>query len=279
MKKTSSILFALTLGIGAVWGQDNIDLLDRIDVNFTDISSRKISGGDYILSIQAFDASNNTLNVPLNVEAVEMDTERPGFSKSTDIATTYQDENGIWHLSVNEGKQGSMIVYVYQPTYWWYDFWMPITIEQPVDSVSITPNPSTLTIAKGDEVTFTVTTYPATASYPKMRLDGLGPEGFLELVGEPSYSGSNDGTMTFTVKALETRFSSGFSIRGDQNFFIKSCYFPIVEEGIITGVVPVSERSRTVACYNLLGKKLPKTPDSGIYIIVYDNGKVEKVVK
>ncbi|MDR0874362.1 MAG: hypothetical protein LBN27_13025 [Prevotellaceae bacterium] len=50
--------------------------------------------------------------------------------------------------------------------------------------------------------------------------------------------------------------------------------------GVITGtVVPVSERSRTAAYYNLLGQKLLQEPASGVYIIVYDTGKVEKIVK
>ncbi|MDR0873183.1 MAG: leucine-rich repeat domain-containing protein [Prevotellaceae bacterium] len=31
--------------------------------------------------------------------------------------------------------------------------------------------------------------------------------------------------------------------------------------------------------YNILGTKLPKEPASGVYIILYDNGKVEKVIK
>ncbi|MDR0872499.1 MAG: leucine-rich repeat protein [Prevotellaceae bacterium] len=47
-----------------------------------------------------------------------------------------------------------------------------------------------------------------------------------------------------------------------------------------TGVVsPVGERSRTVACYSILGQKLPKEPESGIYIILYDNGTAKKFVK
>ena len=34
-----------------------------------------------------------------------------------------------------------------------------------------------------------------------------------------------------------------------------------------------------VGYYNTLGQKLPQEPQSGIYIILYDNGETEKVVK
>ncbi|MDR0872384.1 MAG: leucine-rich repeat domain-containing protein [Prevotellaceae bacterium] len=42
-----------------------------------------------------------------------------------------------------------------------------------------------------------------------------------------------------------------------------------------TGLTP----AQVAGYYNLLGKKLDAAPDTGIYIIVYDNGKVEKVLK
>ena len=34
-----------------------------------------------------------------------------------------------------------------------------------------------------------------------------------------------------------------------------------------------------VGYYNIMGQKLPKEPQSGIYIIMYSNGTAEKVVK
>jgi hypothetical protein len=47
-----------------------------------------------------------------------------------------------------------------------------------------------------------------------------------------------------------------------------------------TGVSEVSTTSNTIAgYYTVLGKKLDKAPESGLYIIVYDNGKAEKIVK
>ncbi|GHT57042.1 hypothetical protein FACS18945_0320 [Bacteroidia bacterium] len=50
--------------------------------------------------------------------------------------------------------------------------------------------------------------------------------------------------------------------------------------GVTTGIVsPVSERSQIVGYYSILGQKLPKEPESGVYIIVYDNGKAEKVAR
>ena len=39
------------------------------------------------------------------------------------------------------------------------------------------------------------------------------------------------------------------------------------------------QSANIIGYYNILGKKLENEPTSGIYIIVYDNGKTEKVVK
>jgi len=273
MKKISNLLLALILGIGAAWGQDNLDLLDRIHCTFFDLEARKISGGDYLLDIKALDANNQVLDVPLNVEAVEMDPENPGFSKPTDIATTYQDENGIWHLAVNKGKQGRVIVYVYQPTYWWFDEWMPVDIIEAVDSITIIPDPRAedFSMTVGQQQTFVVTTYPATASYPKMAIDGIGPAQALQLVEGPFYSGEYDEIMTFTVKALEVNSNASIWVRGDNGYLVKGWYVTIVEgegetdpltydEGII--INGIKWATRNVAAP---GAFVDKPEDTGMY--------------
>ena len=54
---------------------------------------------------------------------------------------------------------------------------------------------------------------------------------------------------------------------------------------IITGVPVVETQciaslpANIIGYYSILGTRLPKEPASGIYIIVYDNGTAEKVVK
>jgi len=49
---------------------------------------------------------------------------------------------------------------------------------------------------------------------------------------------------------------------------------------IITNANEISAGSAAIAgYYNILGTKLPKAPENGVYIILYDNGKVEKVVR
>ena len=47
---------------------------------------------------------------------------------------------------------------------------------------------------------------------------------------------------------------------------------------VSVGVVE-AEPALIVGYYSILGQKLPKEPQSGVYIIVYDNGKTEKVLK
>ena len=51
-------------------------------------------------------------------------------------------------------------------------------------------------------------------------------------------------------------------------------------EGFSTSMDKVSSGSAAaVAYYSILGVKLPQVPQSGVYIVVYDNGKTEKVVR
>ena len=50
--------------------------------------------------------------------------------------------------------------------------------------------------------------------------------------------------------------------------------------GVVTGVVETQGIALCVAgYYSILGQKLPTEPESGVYVIMYSNGKVEKIVK
>ncbi len=51
-------------------------------------------------------------------------------------------------------------------------------------------------------------------------------------------------------------------------------------EKMTTSIVEINDCSRKIAgYYNILGIKLPQAPEQGMYIILYDNGKAEKVLK
>ena len=53
-----------------------------------------------------------------------------------------------------------------------------------------------------------------------------------------------------------------------------------ITAGGSSGVVKTEcAASLPVAYYSTLGQKLPKEPESGLYIIMYDNGKTKKVLK
>ncbi|MDR0874361.1 MAG: hypothetical protein LBN27_13020 [Prevotellaceae bacterium] len=90
-------------------------------------------------------------------------------------------------------------------------------------------------------------------------------------------------TFTYTLENLLGGTSYYYTLEtlgaGSEVLDSKSGSFTTTGSVPTAAVVPVSERSRTVAYYNLLGQKLLQEPASGIYIIVYDNGKVEKIVK
>jgi uncharacterized repeat protein (TIGR02543 family) len=47
----------------------------------------------------------------------------------------------------------------------------------------------------------------------------------------------------------------------------------------IKNIKAENEHAKIVAYYNIMGQKLPQAPASGIYIILYDNGKSEKIIK
>jgi uncharacterized protein (TIGR02145 family) len=211
MKKTSSILFALTLGIGAVWGQSP---LEKVDFHMSD---GRIIVGD-------------TIDLVVDVTPENHIGYWDIVTYSPNIVKLWQDENG-WHIQplVKEEKFTLESIWYNsggQEIDWITKFFSAI---QPVDSVSITPNPSTLTIAKGDEVTFTATTYPATATYPKMSIDGIGPQAAITLVGDPVYSGEHQEVLTFTVKALEVNENASIWIKGDSGFFLKGWYITIAD--------------------------------------------------
>ena len=62
------------------------------------------------------------------------------------------------------------------------------------------------------------------------------------------------------------------------NGFFVRC---VKDKDINTSVNDISsEKEKTVlGYYNILGKKLLQEPESGIYIILYENGKTEKIIK
>ena len=62
------------------------------------------------------------------------------------------------------------------------------------------------------------------------------------------------------------------------NGFFVRC---VKDKDINTSVNNISlEKEKTVlGYYNILGKKLLQEPESGIYIILYENGKTEKIIK
>ena len=66
------------------------------------------------------------------------------------------------------------------------------------------------------------------------------------------------------------------------NSFNRSYGFCVrcVKDNSISAVNDISEESRNVVGYfDVLGRKFTEEPTSGIYIIVYDNGKTEKILK
>jgi len=61
----------------------------------------------------------------------------------------------------------------------------------------------------------------------------------------------------------------------------KRAVFTTTGGGGVTGIVETRHATslQIVGYYSILGQKLPKEPESGFYIIMYDNGKIEKSVK
>ena len=71
----------------------------------------------------------------------------------------------------------------------------------------------------------------------------------------------------------------------ERSFDLSSIYFSQLrvvklDDYLGAGIkeIPV-EKASVSAFYDLLGRKLPKEPASGIYIILYDNGKAVKAIK
>ncbi len=93
---------------------------------------------------------------------------------------------------------------------------------------------------------------------------------------EHSYTIENLSSNTTYYYVLETLGAFGVLLAE------KSDEFTTTENGITTDVVEIDNYSslpEIVGYYNILGKKLENEPANGIYIIMYDNGKAEKVMK
>jgi len=267
MKKTFIFLLALTLGVGAAWGK-----------TITSISLNPHPG-----RILVGDKIQLSVNIaPSDWDEGYWDIQLIGDGASN--ATVWQESNKWYLKPIVKDSPFRIRIRGYngegqtcaQNVYEW-------TAIQGVDSITISPNPSTLTMEKNEEVTFTVTTWPKDANYPEMTL--IVPTGTIEvcngveLVGKVSYSEERNRILTFTLKALTDCNRAEFELQGDQYKCIRNIQFPIVEEKLPTGIETLYTTSLPVGYYNILGQKLRQEPESGVYIIMYDNGKTKKAVK
>ncbi|MDR0872192.1 MAG: DUF1566 domain-containing protein [Prevotellaceae bacterium] len=85
----------------------------------------------------------------------------------------------------------------------------------------------------------------------------------------------------FLKSELNISSDTGSSVSLKQNGILNHCIVDGVEV-IDVAVENIKEENALAAVagyYNIIGQKLPKKPESGIYIILYDNGKTEKVIK
>ena len=53
----------------------------------------------------------------------------------------------------------------------------------------------------------------------------------------------------------------------------------VVDDTAIAITTILAEESKIIGYYSITGQKLPQAPEKGIYIVMYDNGKTEKVAK
>jgi hypothetical protein len=102
----------------------------------------------------------------------------------------------------------------------------------------------------------------------------------FDVFGRPSYSEieySNRTTATVTISNNgQTLISSETALLGPP----ESIEFRSIEAKGTTSIAEVSvETARPVGYYSITGQKLNREPDSGIYIIQYDNGKAKKVLR
>jgi len=98
-------------------------------------------------------------------------------------------------------------------------------------------------------------------------------------------SGSTDASFTYTLKDLLSGTTYFYTLEtlttSDVVLFSQSGEFTTKGEtvGVVETWHAASLQPHITGYYSILGIKLSKEPTSGIYIIMYDNGKAEKVVR
>ena len=108
----------------------------------------------------------------------------------------------------------------------------------------------------------------------------LGDNGTLDRVGLYGYYWCSS-VYDFT-HAWYLTFHSGetamFAL-GNHNGYAQSVRC-VADDASIIGITTTSaEEAKITGYYSVTGQKLPQAPEKGIYIIMYDNGKTEKVAK
>ena len=177
----------------------------------------------------------------------------------------------------------------YQTAAQWKDFNIVELPDMSEDDITVTPSDNSALIewqpyeaAEGYRIIFySDETHTDTLRILKFNADGLLIDSIIYRAKSVTQIASETYKYVFGNLLSGTDYYYTLEILGINNVVLASQSGEFRTTGeIITDISGVCNTPlRVVGYYNILGQPLPREPESGIYIIMYDNGKAEKVLK
>ncbi|MDR0873497.1 MAG: leucine-rich repeat domain-containing protein [Prevotellaceae bacterium] len=268
-----------------------------INLTFASVGKKVTSIGD-----RAFYNCSKLLTLSLGESLSSIGTESFGGCVKINSITCHSFTPPACNTNTFGNASQSMTVYTladlhypagatYETAFVWREFENAITFGEAPEPVEVTPADTTADIVwtpVENALVYTLIIYrDANRMEPLLFIDFDEWGHFIGITMYASRSVQPTAVVpgfNFKVNNLasNTTYYYNMTAYNDENEVIdqQRGSFKTAAEGIGSGIVsPVSERSQIVGYYSILGQKLPKEPESGVYIIVYDNGKAEKVLK
>ena len=166
----------------------------------------------------------------------------------------------------------------YQGAEQWEDFTnivddiIPTEIQSNTITWQSVPEAQTYTIVIYSDAALTQEIY-------RITLNASGSVLSVQGINTQSYD-IHSNTLSYTCQGLENGKTYYYSLtaqKGDEIIGLSNGSFKTSQTNAVKTIT--ADNAKIMGYYSTLGQKLPQEPESGCYIILYDNGKTEKIMK